>query len=77
MAMISRGRGTQKPNISGTKGTPRMAISSYKQSDTPGTKVEDKAPRIRSHITEWGWKDEWWTARRELRLTVRAECHYS
>ncbi|CDQ63873.1 unnamed protein product [Oncorhynchus mykiss] len=97
--MISRGRGTQKPNISGTKGTPRMAISSYKQSDTPGTKVEDKAPRIRqlawsssnygyrtfglvhpynarSHITEWGWKDEWWTARRELRLTVRAECHY-
>lgn len=54
-----------------------MAISSYKQSDTPGTKVEDKAPRIRSHITEWGWKDEWWTARRELRLTVRAECHYS
>lgn len=33
-------------------------------------------PICRSHITEWGWKDEWWTARRELRLTVRAECHY-
>ncbi|KAM4613625.1 protein SFI1 homolog [Polymixia lowei] len=23
-----------------------------------------------------GWRDEWWTARREWSLTVRAECHY-
>ncbi|KAM9534628.1 uncharacterized protein ACWYII_039497 [Salvelinus alpinus] len=33
--------------------------------------------KARSHIAGWSWKDEWWTARRELRLTVRAECHYS
>nr|XP_046239547.1 protein SFI1 homolog isoform X2 [Scatophagus argus] len=23
-----------------------------------------------------GWKDEWWTSRREWSLTMRAECHY-
>lgn len=23
-----------------------------------------------------GWRDEWWTSRREWGLTMRAECHY-
>ncbi|KAM9523070.1 uncharacterized protein sfi1 isoform 4-T4 [Salvelinus alpinus] len=32
--------------------------------------------RVVLQRAQGGWKNEWWTARREWSLTVRAECHY-
>ncbi|XP_053353540.1 protein SFI1 homolog isoform X2 [Clarias gariepinus] len=39
--------------------------------------------QARSHHTKvvlrkvlWAWKDDWWHARREWALTIRADCHY-